>query len=42
MTLILALHDQQLAQLTWTPDTVVRLYADRTEPDVAHPARTHQ
>jgi ATP-binding cassette subfamily C protein CydC len=42
MTLILALHDQQLAQLTWTPDTVVRLHTDRTEPDVAHPARTHR
>jgi hypothetical protein len=25
MTLVLALHDQQAGQLSWTPDTVVRL-----------------
>ena len=27
MTLVLALHDQQLGQLSWTPDTIVRLPA---------------
>jgi hypothetical protein len=25
MTLVLALHDQQLGQLSWTPDTIVVL-----------------
>jgi hypothetical protein len=29
MTLVLALHDQQIGQLRWAPDTVVRLPADR-------------
>jgi hypothetical protein len=26
LTLVLALHDQQASQLSWTPDTVVRLH----------------
>jgi hypothetical protein len=25
MTLVLTLHDQQVGQVSWTPDTVVRL-----------------
>jgi hypothetical protein len=29
MTLVLALHDQQMGQLRWTPDAVVRLPAGR-------------
>jgi ATP-binding cassette, subfamily C, bacterial CydC len=29
MTLVLALHDQQIGQLRWAPDTIVRLSASR-------------
>jgi ATP-binding cassette subfamily C protein CydC len=29
MTLVIALHDQQIGQLRWTPDTIVRLPASR-------------
>jgi hypothetical protein len=29
MTMVLALHEQQVGQLSWTPDIVVRLRLDR-------------
>lgn len=37
MTLVLALHDQQLGQLSWTPDTVVGLGHPQARPARARP-----
>jgi ABC-type ATPase involved in cell division len=35
MTMVLALHEQQADQLSWTPDTVVRLRLDRPTAEVS-------
>jgi hypothetical protein len=35
MTMVLALHEQQYDQLSWTPDTVVNLHTDRRAADVS-------
>ena len=37
MTLVLALHDQQLGQLSWTPDTVVGLRHPQARPERGRP-----